>query len=63
MTHKNQHEWGVVGQSFDPYREFIYCPLCRQYREDDKRMTKREFTAITQSIEMYEPDSAVRLIL
>ena len=33
MGAKNQHQWGVVAQTHEPYREFEYCPLCRHYRE------------------------------
>lgn len=30
---KNQHEWGVIAQVFDPYyQEFQFCPLCNKYK-------------------------------
>ncbi len=60
-TGKNQHEWGVIAQSFNPYREFTYCPLCKMYREDESAMTKTQFKAETKTLELYEPDSNKRL--
>ena len=62
-TGKNQHEWGIVAQSYNPYREFIYCPCCRQYREDAHKMTKPQLKQIARETELYEPDSNTRFYI
>ena len=62
-TGKNQHEWGVVAQAHNPYREFAYCPRCRQYKEAGHRMTKSQFKQVTRDIELYDPDSNVRFYI
>lgn len=60
---KNQHQWGVIAQCKNPYREFAYCPLCGQYSDSDHRgyLGKRMFTALAIALKptnpMYEPDS------
>ena len=60
---KKQHEWGVVFQCHFPYREFHYCPLCRQYCEAGNRplMSRRLFIAHAISLRdtnpMYHADS------
>lgn len=60
----NQHEWGVIGQCREPYREFHYCPLCRQYRDVYKSgyITPRLFKALVIQLSetgnpMYDADS------
>ena len=69
--HRKQHEWGVIAQCKQPYREFAYCPLCNSYQEDgvldpnnpsrEKRMTPREFRRLKQELSatnpMYQADS------
>ena len=30
---KRSHEWGVIAQCKEPYREFWYCGLCKKYKE------------------------------
>ncbi len=53
----NQHEWGVVGQCKNPYREFQYCPLCRQYKETGIRgyISPRMFKALVISLKDSNP--------
>jgi hypothetical protein len=65
---KREHEWGVVAQCKNPYREFLYCPLCNQYEESGtgQRMTKREFRKLSLELSstlnpMYEADSSTLL--
>lgn len=64
---KNQHEWGVVAQARNPYREFHYCPLCKKYREvtgsNSALFGKRQMRAVAQHLELYVPDSNVRFTL
>ena len=63
MKHKNWHEWGVVAQCHFPYREFHYCPLCRQYNEAGAKpyMTKKQFNQLAMELKetnpMYYADS------
>lgn len=60
---RNQHQWGVIAQCKNPYREFLYCPLCHQYKASDIRgyFSLRMFRALAISLKdtnpMYEPDS------
>ncbi len=60
--YKNEHEWGVIAQCKNPYREFQYCPLCKQYKEDRQLYTSVQFrllvkmNALTNN-PMFEPDS------
>jgi len=51
------HEWGVIAQCKRPYREFHYCPLCRQYSEAGKKpyMTKKQFTNLAISLKATNP--------
>jgi len=55
--YKNQHEWGVVAQCHSPYREFHYCPLCRQYNEAGGKpyMTKKQFTQLAIELKETNP--------
>lgn len=65
MSHlrPNQHDWQVVAQEHNPYREWVYCPLCNKYKDDQGNLyTKTQFKRITQLHRLFEPDSAVRLI-
>jgi len=61
--HNNQHEWGVVFQCHNPYREFHYCLLCRQYTEAGQKpyMSKKAFMELARSLKdtnpMYHADS------
>jgi hypothetical protein len=47
----------------NPYREFAYCPLCQQYKDNDIRglISTRMFRALAISLKgtnpMYHPDS------
>ncbi len=64
---RNQHEWGVIAQCKKPYREFHYCPLCRQYNEAGSKpyMTRKQFTALVKRLRntnpMYYADSSTLL--
>jgi len=60
---KNSHDFGVVAQCHNPYREFAYCPLCNQYQEAGKAgyMRIAHFRELWQQLKdtnpMYHPDS------
>ncbi len=61
--YKNQHEWGVVGQCHNPYREFAYCPLCDKYDDySGKLMTSKQFKTLVSELSktdnpIYDADS------
>lgn len=62
--YRTQHEWGVIGQCKKPYREFAYCPLCRQYTDSKHRgyITQRMFRALVVMLSethnpVYDADS------
>lgn len=62
--HKNQHEWGVIAQEHNPYKEYSHCPLCNKYKDSDGNIyTKTQFIRITQLHRLFEPDSTERLVL
>jgi hypothetical protein len=58
---RNQHEWGIVAQCKEPYREFEYCPLCCQFKEGNWIFNRRTFIALSAELRqdnpMFEPDS------
>ena len=66
MRHHKRHEWGVIAQCHVPYREFHYCPLCRQYNESGARpyISKGQFALLKEQLKdnnpMYYPDSAIQ---
>jgi hypothetical protein len=68
MKEHKWHQWGVIAQCKNPYREFHYCPLCRQYSESGSRpyLTKQEFKEICIDLmdtnPMYEADSNILLV-
>ena len=49
---KNQHQWGVIAQCANPYREFSFCPLCNSYIEwgTGQRMTRKQFKVLSISL-------------
>ena len=59
---RNQHEWGLIGQTKNPYHEYSYCELCEQYRIDSsKPFSRSEFILQLDSLRgtnpIYQPDS------
>lgn len=65
---KKWHEWGVIAQCRNPYREFMYCPLCKQYEETatGKRYTPKQFKEFINRLDrtnpVYEADSNRRYL-
>lgn len=61
----NQHDFCIIAQCKNPYREFAYCERCGKYRENGSRqhtlISKKLFYAIAISLKdsnpLYEPDS------
>ena len=64
IKRRNKHEWGVVGQCRNPYQEFHYCDLCKQYSEcgDKPFISHAQFKAIVYGLSvtnnpMFDADS------
>ncbi|MFA5153241.1 MAG: hypothetical protein WC554_11820 [Clostridia bacterium] len=59
----NQHNWGLIAQEHNPYKEYSYCERCGKYRDDSGNiLTKTQFKRIAQLHRLFQPDSNVRLV-
>ena len=59
---KKDHEWMIVAQQHNPYKEFYHCELCNKYEDSDgKRYTLAQFKRIAAMQRLFQPDSNIRL--